>query len=139
VAKIFQLSEMSAYDKFDKWVDDYASPTDGDVRPKLNGPEDLRFIPLFSNVLDDDPNNAAAQAIRAMQEDTSPSERAEALKNSGNKAYQLGEERNLVDISQKSLCFGGKGKKAYLFVNCLASKKLTFAFILFFCFAKKKS
>jgi len=84
---------MSAYDKFDKWADEFCDPTRGDVRPQIKKPEDLRFIPLFSDVLDNDPNNASAQAIRSMIADTSPSERAEALKNSGNKAYQLGEER----------------------------------------------
>jgi len=76
---------MAAEEKYD--------PTAGNVRPKLRGPEDIRFIPLFASALDDDPRNETAQAIRAMIQEEDPVNRAQHLKVSGNQAYQIGPER----------------------------------------------
>ncbi|ETO19628.1 HSP-interacting, SSA1 ATPase activity-stimulating, TPR-containing co-chaperone [Reticulomyxa filosa] len=52
---------------------------------------DWRNIPLFSDNLH--PENPMAQAIKKLQEETTPETRAKKLKKSGNKAYGLGPER----------------------------------------------
>eukprot|EP01084_Bolivina_argentea_P219951 372876_1 len=56
-----------------------------------NNENDWRNIPLFSNVLD--PNNPQAAAIMALQKKEKPKNRAKTFKNSGNKAYLLGQDR----------------------------------------------